>query len=148
MNYRGRYIEDEISNEIETLEFEIEGGNSEFGEITISKKEFNKIVDKFIKLREKINNTTDKDVNVYLDVCEGYYEDGGERIEQPCLISVYTKETVHEKPEEKKKRIEEEKRKIDEEFALSENADKKRKEKYIKGIIKELTDLGYEVKKV
>ena len=56
MKYRGKYIEEDVTNEIKTFEFGLTGEN--YGELILTKERFEKFVDKLSELRCRIDNET------------------------------------------------------------------------------------------
>lgn len=144
MEYRGRNIEENITNIERKLEIKLEGDNY-FGEINLSKKEFNKFVDKLIKLRENISSD-DRSIEILFDLCEGNSNFISDE-EIPCDLSIYTIETFYETPNEKEKRIKMEKNKIDEEIEMEKEVREKQHKKTIKEAKKLLESEGYDVKK-
>ena len=69
MEYRGKHIEENVTNEKRTFEFELEGENT-YGELVLTKEEFDDFVDKLSELRCRIDNETsdDKRIDVMLDI--------------------------------------------------------------------------------
>lgn len=149
MEYRGRHIEEDITNEVRTFEFELEGENT-YGELILTKEEFEDFVDKLSELRCRIDNETsdEKRIDVILDIYEGYSSEERNEEDRNCSIEVYTIETSYETLKQKKLRIEKEKKKIDEEIERDRDAAEKRHNKYINEAKEFLEKEGYEVKKV
>lgn len=150
MEYRGRNIVDEITNEERIFKFELEGDNS-YGEINLDKGEFGDFVDKLIKLREELDSLQNRsyhDTRVVLDVREGYTPEERNEIESYCGIEVWFKEYYYETKEEKERRIEREKKAIDEEIEREHEMTSKLHDKYINEAKELLEREGYEVRKV
>lgn len=149
MEYRGKHIEENVTNEERTFEFELEGENT-YGELVLTKEEFEDFVDKLSELRCRIDNETsdDKRIDVMLDIYEGYTAEERNEIDRNCSIEVYTIETAYETPEHKELRIEKEKKEIDEEIERDRDAAEKRHNKYINEAKEFLEKEGYEVKKI
>lgn len=150
MEYRGRNIVDEITNEERIFKFELEGDNS-YGEIDLDKEEFRDFVDKLVKLRDEIDSLQERsyhDTRVVLDVREGYTPEERNEYESYCGIEVWLKEYYYETKEERERRIEREKKAIDDEIALEQETASKRHDKYIEEAKELLEKEGYEVKKI
>ena len=149
MKYRGKYIEEDVTNEITTFEFGLTGEN--YGELILTKERFEKFVDKLSELRCRIDNeTSDKRrIDVMLEVHEGYTSTLGvtNEFDKDYSLDVYTIETVPETPEQKKLRIEKEKKEIDKDIERNRTAIEKRNKK-INDAKKFLESEGFEVKKL
>ena len=149
MEYRGRKIADEITNDERTFKFELEGDNS-YGEINLDINEFGDFVDKLVKLREELDGLQINNgyYTVMLDVREGYTPEERNEYESYCGIEVWLEKTTYETSEEKERRIEREKKAIDEEIERENEVAGKRHERNISKAKELLEKEGYEVRKI
>lgn len=149
MEYRGRNIEDEITNEERMFKFELEGDNP-YGEIKLGVGDFGDFVDKLVKLREELDGLQINNgyYTVMLDISEGYSPVERNEIESYCGIEVWLYKTTYETKEESERRIEREKKAIDEEIERENEVAGKRHEKNINKAKELLEREGYEVRKI
>lgn len=145
MEYKGRQIIDEIPKTIITDVISFKGDNTH-GNIYLSTEEVSNFIEKLTDARDKMSQEKNN-TRLKLDMYEGYQSNDYPYDNSNAELFV-TIETEEPEPDNKRfERIELEKFRINEEIRIQEETNKKKKEKYTKGVIEYLEGLGYKVYK-